>query len=430
MTETTPDNPVMVPSIQSITLIQRLARRGLLKAFVNLRYGRLTIIEGEHTYYFEGPENGPDAHIAVMDPQVWADVAFRGSVGSGEAYMAGYWTTPSLEQVTRLFVANGHLTDKMERGLTRFFRTLLKGVHWLNKNTINGSKKNIEAHYDLGNQLFETFLDPTLMYSSALFAKDEFDLHQASTEKLDHICRKLHLTPSDHVLEIGTGWGGFAVHAATHYGCRVTTTTISEEQFHHATQLVKDRGLTDQVTVLKEDYRALTGHYDKLVSIEMIEAVGHHYLDTYVHTLSDRLKPNGIALIQAITIVEQRYRKAVKSVDFIKRYIFPGGFLPSIGSIMDSVGRASDLRLLHLEDFASHYARTLAEWRKRFNAERGAIRQLGYDERFCRMWEFYLAYCEGGFTERQLGLAQLIFAKPLARQEAPVTPLRLASCGH
>ena len=168
MTETTPDNPVMVPSVQSITLIQRLARRGLLKAFVNLRYGRLTIIEGEHTYYFEGTEDGPDAHIAVIDPQVWADVAFRGSVGSGEAYMAGYWTTPSLEQVTRLFVANGHLTDKMERGLTRFFRTLLKGVHWLNKNTINGSKKNIEAHYDLGNQLFETFLDPTLMYSSAL----------------------------------------------------------------------------------------------------------------------------------------------------------------------------------------------------------------------------------------------------------------------
>jgi cyclopropane-fatty-acyl-phospholipid synthase len=228
------------------------------------------------------------------------------------------------------------------------------------------------------------------------------------------------------VLEIGTGWGGFAVHAAENYGCMVTTTTISEEQYDHAVQLINDRGLSDQITVLKKDYRDLTGQYDKLVSIEMIEAVGHHYLDTYVNTLSERLKPNGLALIQAITIVEQRYQLAVESVDFIKRYIFPGGFIPSIGSIMQSVGRASDLRLLHLEDFASHYARTLAEWRKRFVAERERILGLGYDERFCRMWEFYLAYCEGGFHERQLGLAQLILAKPKARQEAPVVPLRLA----
>ena len=425
MTQTTTQHPVVVPSTQTATWIQRIARRGLLKAFVNVRYGRLTIVEGENTFYFEGTESGPDAHIAVINPQVWADVALRGSVGSGEAYMGGHWTTPSLEQVTRFFVANGHLTDQMEGGLTRLFRSLLKAAHWLNKNTVSGSKKNIEAHYDLGNQLFETFLDPTLMYSSALFAKDDFDLHQASTEKLDHICRKLHLTADDHVLEIGTGWGGFAIHAATHYGCRVTTTTISEEQYDHAHRLVAEHGLENRITVLKQDYRALTGHYDKLVSIEMIEAVGHHYLDTYINTLSERLKPNGIALIQAITIVEQRYQIAVKSVDFIKRYIFPGGFLPSIGSIMESVGKASDLRLLHLEDFASHYARTLAEWRKRFNAERSTIQNLGYDDRFCRMWEFYLAYCEGGFSERQLGLAQLILAKPLARQEAPVTPLRL-----
>lgn len=426
MTETTTNQALLVQEPMAPTLMQKLARRGLLSAFTEIRYGRLTIVEGDNTYCFEGEAEGPDAHVMVLQPDVWTDVAFRGSVGSGEAYMAGYWTTPSLEQVTRLFVANGHLTDQMERGAAGIFRLVLRGLHWLNKNTVKGSKKNIEAHYDLGNKLFETFLDPTLMYSSALYANDNIDLHRASQEKLDHICRKLHLTENDHVLEIGTGWGGFAIHAAKHYGCRVTTTTISEEQFAHATALVEQHGLSARVTVLKQDYRELEGQFDKLVSIEMIEAVGHHYLDTYINTLSNRLKPNGIALIQAITIVEQRYQIAVKSVDFIKRYIFPGGFLPSIGSIMQSVGRASDLRLLHLEDFASHYARTLAEWRRRFNAERDTIRGLGYDDRFCRMWEFYLAYCEGGFTERQLGLAQLIFAKPLARQEAPVMPLRLS----
>jgi len=427
MTQTTTEmKSLIVRESKDLTIAQKLARRGLLRAFSMARYGRLTIADGEDTFSFEGSEAGPDAHITILNPQVWSDVAFRGSVGSGEAYMAGYWITSSLDQVTRFFVANNHLTDQMESGLTRFFRAVLATAHWLNKNTVKGSKKNIEAHYDLGNQLFETFLDPTLMYSSALFSSESTDLDNASIEKLDHICRKLHLSPTDHVLEIGTGWGGFAIHAAENYGCKVTTTTISEEQFDHAVQLINERGLSDQITVLKKDYRDLTGQYDKLVSIEMIEAVGHHYLDTYINTLSERLKPNGLALIQAITIVEQRYQLAVKSVDFIKRYIFPGGFIPSIGSIMQSVGRASDLRLLHLEDFASHYARTLAEWRKRFIAEKERILGLGYDERFCRMWEFYLAYCEGGFHERQLGLAQLILAKPKARQEAPVVPLRLA----
>ena len=427
MTQTTTEiKSLIVRESKDLTIAQKLARRGLLRAFSKAHYGRLTIADGEDTFSFEGPEAGPEAHITILNPQVWADVAFRGSVGSGEAYMAGYWVTSSLDQVTRFFVANNHLTDQMESGLTRLFRAVLAAAHWLNKNTVKGSKKNIEAHYDLGNQLFETFLDPTLMYSSALFSNESTDLHNASIEKLDHICRKLHLCPTDHVLEIGTGWGGFAIHAAENYGCKVTTTTISEEQYDHAVQLIHERGLSDQITVLKKDYRDLTGQYDKLVSIEMIEAVGHHYLDTYVNTLSERLKPNGLALIQAITIVEQRYQLAVKSVDFIKRYIFPGGFIPSIGSIMQSVGRASDLRLLHLEDFASHYARTLAEWRKRFIAEKERILGLGYDERFCRMWEFYLAYCEGGFHERQLGLAQLILAKPKARQEAPVVPLRLA----
>ena len=425
MTQTKEQQPLIGHNLMGLSVSQKLARRGLISAFSDVRFGRLILSDGEKTFSFEGLEDGPDAEITVLNPQVWTDVAFRGSVGSGEAYMAGFWNTPSLAKVTRFFVANRHLTDKMETGFTRIFRGALNALNWLNKNTLNGSKRNIKAHYDLGNQLFETFLDPTLMYSSALFTSKDQDLHHASIEKLDHICRKLHLQSSDHVLEIGTGWGGFALHAAEHYGCKVTTTTISEEQHQHANVIVKKRGLSDRITVLKEDYRDLTGQYDKLVSIEMIEAVGHQYLDTYIKTLSERLKPDGMALIQAITIVEQRYQLAVNSVDFIKRYIFPGGFLPSVGSIMNSVGRASDLRLLHLEDFASHYARTLAEWRSRFNAEKECILKLGYDERFCRMWNFYLAYCEGGFHERQLGLAQLILAKPRARQETPVIQLRL-----
>ena len=429
MTQTTTNNrSVRTETIVSITWLQKIARKGLLSAFKEIRFGRLSIEDGPDTYCFESGRPGPDAHIVMSDPKVWTDVAFRGSVGAGEAYMSNYWSTSSLEQVIRLFVANGHLTDQMEKGLAGAFHSVLNIFSWLNKNTLKGSKRNIEAHYDLGNQLFQTFLDPTLMYSSALFESDQDNLNQASQSKLTHICNKLQLTQDDHVLEIGTGWGGFAIHAARHYGCKVTTTTISEEQFDHANELVTREGLGHLVTVLKQDYRDLNGLYDKLVSIEMIEAVGHDYLDTYINTLSNRLKPDGIALIQAITIVEQRYQLAVKSVDFIKRYIFPGGFLPSIGSIMQSVGRASDLRLLHFEDFASHYARTLAEWRSRFNANRETINALGYDDRFCRMWEFYLAYCEGGFIERQLGLAQLVFAKPMARHEASVSPVQLTVC--
>lgn len=398
-------------------LLHQLARRLILGTFKHLREGSLTIEDGAQTYHMEGTEPGPHAHIRVLDPTAWSDVAFRGSIGAGEAYMAGYWVTSSLEDVTRLFVANTHLTDRMETGITRAFSAMIRGLHWLNRNTLSGSKRNIEAHYDLGNDLFQTFLDPTLMYSSALYPSDDADLNQAAVAKLDHICQKLALNPNDHVLEIGTGWGGFAIHAARHYGCQVTTTTISEEQYIHANTQVEAAGLSDRITVLKQDYRALSGQYDKLVSIEMIEAVGHQYLDTYVKTLSDRLKPTGLALIQAITIVEHRYKLAVQSVDFIKRYIFPGGFLPSIGAIMKSMGHSSDLRLLHLEDFASHYARTLADWRTRFNARRDEIQALGYDDRFCRMWEFYLAYCEGGFAERQLGLAQLLLAKPKAHHE-------------
>ena len=397
----------------------RIARKMILKTFESISSGSLVIYEDGKEYVFKSHNPGPNAIITVHNPQAWIAVCFQGTIGSGESYMDGHWSAKSLVEVTRFFVANESMMERMEEGFANIMRRVLKGIGWIHRNTLSGSKKNIRAHYDLGNDLFKTFLDPKLMYSSALFSSEHSSLSDASVTKLQHICRKLELHSGDRVLEIGGGWGGFAIFAAENFACHVTTTTISDEQYEYTRQRIRLMGLDNKVTVLKKDYRELSGTFDKLVSIEMIEAVGHQFLDTYIKTLSERLNPKGLALIQAITIVDYRYKLAVDTVDFIKRYIFPGGFLPSIGAIMNSVGEVSDLRLLHLEDFASHYARTLSEWRQRFHSQYENILELGYDDKFIRMWDFYLAYCEGGFAERQLGLAQLIFAKPDSRVETP-----------
>ncbi|MCB2069151.1 MAG: class I SAM-dependent methyltransferase, partial [Ottowia sp.] len=275
-----------------------------------------------------------------------------------------------------------------------------------------GSRKNIAAHYDLGNDFFKLFLDPTMMYSSALFPSADASLEEASVAKLDELCRQLELRSEDHLLEIGTGWGGMAIHAARHYGCRVTTTTISREQYQYACEQVQQAGLQDRVTVLCEDYRNLTGRYDKLVSIEMIEAVGHAFYSDYFQRCSALLKPEGKMVIQAITIADQRYDSARKSVDFIQRYIFPGGCLPSLAVISDHLARDTDMQMVHLRDITADYALTLAHWRERFMAAQEAVLRQGFDRSFIRMWEFYLAYCEGGFRERIIGTVQLAFAKP------------------
>jgi cyclopropane-fatty-acyl-phospholipid synthase len=286
----------------------------------------------------------------------------------------------------------------------------MRSLHALKRNTRLGSRKNISAHYDLGNDLFKLFLDENMMYSSAIFAEADDSLERASQRKLDRICQKLQLQPGDHLLEIGTGWGGMAVHAARHYGCRVTTTTISREQHELARQRIVEAGLADRVTLLHEDYRDLPGSYDKLVSIEMIEAVGHQYLDTYFRKCASLLKPDGLALIQAITIEDHRYRQALTSVDFIKRQVFPGSFIPCVTAMVDSAARAGQLRLLNLEDFGPSYATTLKHWRQRFLSRLDRVRALGYDDRFIRMWEFYLCYCEGGFLERSISDVHLLLA--------------------
>ena len=349
--------------------------------------------------------------LRVHSPEFYRAIAGNGSIGAGESYMAGAWDCDDLVGLVRLLVRNRDLLDGMEGGLAKLGGLAMKALHSLRRNTRIGSRKNVSAHYDLGNDLFLLFLDDNMMYSSAIFTEADDTLETASRRKLDRICQKLQLSPSDHLIEIGTGWGGMAIHAARHYGCRVTTTTISKEQHALARERVAAAGLNDRINVLLEDYRDLSGHYDKLVSIEMIEAIGAQYLDTYFSKCACLLKPEGLALIQAITIEDHRYQQALGSVDFIQRHIFPGSFIPCVSAMTQAAAHSGELRLLNLEDIGPSYARTLNHWRQRFFAHLEQVRALGYDERFVRMWEFYLCYCEGGFLERSISDVHLLFAR-------------------
>jgi cyclopropane-fatty-acyl-phospholipid synthase len=315
-------------------------------------------------------------------------------------------------------VLNRDTLASMENGWARLQRPFLRVLHWLRRNNKRGSERNIAAHYDLGNELYELMLDKTMAYSCGIFADAQGSLEQASRAKFDAVCRKLALGPNDHLLEIGTGWGGFALHAAQNYGCRVTTTTISNQQYEYARERVERAGLGARVTLLLEDYRDLKGRYDKLASIEMIEAVGARYLQTFFGRCSALLAPHGAMLLQAITIRDQLYQYALHSVDYIQRYIFPGSFIPSVTALLEAICRGSDLKLFHLEDIGPHYARTLALWRRNFFAHLEQVRRLGYPDSFVRMWEFYLCYCEGGFAERQLGDVQMLLTKPACRRAA------------
>ncbi|HZP65872.1 MAG TPA: cyclopropane-fatty-acyl-phospholipid synthase family protein [Rudaea sp.] len=362
------------------------------------------------------PANTLRARLEVYDAAFYRLVAANGSVGAGEAYMDGAWRCDDLVALIRILVRNRSLLDAMETGLARLGGLAMRAWHALRRNTRGGSRRNIAAHYDLGNAFFRLFLDDRLMYSSAVYARADEPLEAASLRKLDHICRKLALSPRDRVVEIGTGWGGFAIHAALNYGCRVTTTTISREQYELARERVRAAGLTGQIEVLLEDYRDLSGSYDKLVSIEMVEAIGHQYLGTYFAKVGGLLAAHGMALIQAITIEDHRYAQALRAVDFIKRYIFPGCFIPSVSAMLGAAAQHSDLKLFHLEDIGPSYALTLAAWRERFLARRSEARALGYDEHFLRMWDFYLAYCEGGFRERSTGDVQMLLVKPGCRR--------------
>ena len=403
----------------------QLAKKLLFSLLRGLRRGELTIIDGSARRIF-GEKSDPfplEATITVHHPRFYSSIVFGGSVGGSEAFMAGQWSTDDLTTVVRIIILNREVFEGMEKGLARLSAPLHMFVHLLRGNTRKGSRLNIAAHYDLGNDFYRLFLDETLTYSCGIFEREDSALKEASLAKYARICKKLDLSSEDHVVEIGTGWGGFAIYAAQNYGCQITTATISSAQHDLAKQRISQAGVAHKVELLLQDYRDLRGKYDKLVSIEMIEAVGHKYLDTFFRSCSKLLKEDGLMLLQAITMTDQVFHQHKRSVDFIKRYIFPGSCIPSIAAMSRSIARASDLKLFHLEDITPHYARTLRTWRERFFANIDKVRDLGLPETFIRMWEYYLCYCEAGFAERYLGDVQMLLTKPLCRKPSLLPPL-------
>jgi cyclopropane-fatty-acyl-phospholipid synthase len=377
-----------------------------------MRFGQLTVVDPKSAVEFgEIGDHGFMATLIVHDTRFYRRVVFGGGLGAAESYLRGEWDSPDLTTLMRLLTQNSEVLSEVEKGFASLLRPLRFALNWLRRNTRAGSKRNIAAHYDLSNEFFALMLDPSMTYSSGIFPASESTLEEASIEKYDRICRKLQLSSRDHVLEIGTGWGGFAEHAVKNYGCRITTTTISDEQYAYSAKRFRDAGLDHRVTLLKDDYRDLRGTFDKLVSIEMIEAVGEKFFPVFFAKCNQLLKSNGLMCLQAITIPDQRFDQYRKSVDFIQRYVFPGGFLPSFGSIAQSIGRETDFQFVHFEDFGLHYAETLSRWRNNFWNRIDSVRSLGFDERFIRTWHYYLCYCEAGFRERQIGVAQVVFSK-------------------
>jgi cyclopropane-fatty-acyl-phospholipid synthase len=406
------------------SLLARFGRRLMAGRLAEFTRGELRVVEPDGSEFTVGRRTADfdvGCTLFIEHPQTWADAAFGGTVGAGEAYIRGLWRCDDLTALVRIFVANRDVMNRMDSRWSFVSRPLLKFFHWANRNSRNGSARNIAAHYDLGNPLYELMLDETMAYSCAIFPRPEASLAVAQTAKFEAVCRKLDLKSTDHVLEIGTGWGGFAIHAVERYGCRVTTTTISSAQRDYALRKIAERHLSDRITVLLQDYRDLEGEYDKLVSIEMVEAVGAQFLDGFFGACSRLVKPDGAMLLQAITIQDQHYEQALASVDYIQRYVFPGSFIPSVTALTASMARATNLKLFHLEDIGPHYAHTLRLWRERFFRNLGKVRELGYPESFVRLWEYYLCYCEGGFRERQLGTVQMLLTKPASRREPLAT---------
>lgn len=409
-------NSTSLPITKSLNGLQKTARSIAFHCLYQLEIGCLTVIEsytqqgsnksvGER---FGEPKSGePVAVIEVKHPEFYRRLLQGGSIAAGEAYMDGWWDSPDLTQLMELMALNLTALDAIEEHSGLLQKIIYKLGHWLNRNTEQKSKQNIHAHYDLGNDLYQTFLDTNMLYSSALFQSKSDTLEQAQINKMDRLCQQLKLSPSDHVIEIGTGWGGMAIYMAQKYGCQVTTTTISDEQYQYAKVEIERYGLSEKIKLLKCDYRQLEGQFDKLVSIEMIEAVGKNYLVSYLKKCQCLLKPKGLMAIQAITIADQRYDYYSNNVDFIQKYIFPGGFLPSITALTGNCTQYTDLIVRNLFDIGEDYALTLEHWRNRFEAALPKIESLGYDERFIRMWRYYFCYCEGGFKAKSISTVHI-----------------------
>ncbi|MDC0542671.1 cyclopropane-fatty-acyl-phospholipid synthase family protein [Methylophilaceae bacterium] len=391
--------------------MNRLYKKITHQRLSQIKDGHIIIKDGESISKY-GKQGNLSAKINVLDSVFYKNIILGGTIGASESFIRGEWSSSNLTNVIRVLARNTEAQDKLENFFTLLSQPFLKVMHKLNENSVRGSKKNISRHYDLSNDFFSLFLDKNMMYSSAIYKTRKTSLEDATINKLDVICKKLKLKKTDHIIEIGTGWGGFAIYAVKNYGCKVTTTTISIEQYKFAKQKIKEAGLGRQINILLKDYRLLKGQYDKVVSIEMIEAVGYQFYDEYFKIISQLLKDDGDALIQAITIKDQRYSKAIHSVDFIQKYIFPGSCIPSITAIQNSLTNTTDLVINDVRDIGHHYARTLADWRKKFLKNKREIRKLGFDDKFLRMWLFYFAYCEGGFEEKVISDIHLHITKP------------------
>lgn len=403
-------------------VVDGAARRLLFRLLQGLRDAHLQVTDADGTHLFGDAEAPLAARLTVHRPRLYRRMVAGGNLAAGEAWMDGDWDSDDVVSVCRLFVRNDQILNGAVPGLLKLARPATWLLHALRRNTRAGSRRNIAAHYDLGNDFYRLFLDDNLMYSSAIYAGDEMTLEEAAWEKNERICRKLGLQPEMHLLEIGTGWGGFALHAAGEHGCRVTTTTVSQQQYDLARERVATAGLEHLIDVRLEDYRDLSGTYDRIVSIEMIEAVGHQYLGTYIQRCAELLSPEGRLLIQGITVPEWAWERHKRSVDFMKRYIFPGCSLITVGAVSEAMAD-TDLRWENLEDIGPHYARTMRDWRARFLARLSEVRALGYDERFVRMWDFYLASCEAAFEERYTSDVQILLARRQDRQPSLVPPL-------
>ena len=401
-----------IQEMQRSTRMTSFFKKILFKKLKGLKTGELTIVDGSEIHVFGIPKSELKATLTVSSQEFYVFLGSGGTNGAAEAFTAGYWSADNLVELIQIIIRNKKTMEGLESGLARLTNPITKIIHRLRQNTLKGSKSNILAHYDLSNDFYKLWLDSTMTYSSGIFLNKKSSMLDASVEKLDRLCRKLNLNSSDHVLEIGTGWGSFATHAAKNYGCKVTTTTISDNQFNYVAELISKENLDNKITLLNKDYRELEGVFDKVVSIEMIEAVGSDFVPGFFEKASSLLKKNGLMALQGITYNDPDFNAYKNSVDFIRKYIFPGSCLISLSQVEKAIKDKTDLIMVDSEDITLHYARTLEIWRKDFENVLPQVRELGFSDPFIRIWVFYLVYCEAGFLENLIGDFQFIFAKP------------------
>ena len=397
------------------TFLTSIFKKGLKKKLNHVIDGHISVEDGDEKFSFGDSESTLTVNVQIHSQEFYVMTGSGGALGIAEAYILGYWSANDVVMLMRIILKNRSILLSLNNGLAKLVSPLNKLIHRSRQNTLKGSKENILAHYDLSNDFYKLWLDPTMTYSCGYFNNPDTSLEDASIEKLDRICRKLNLSEKDHVLEIGSGWGSFSIHAAKNYGCSITTTTISDAQYEYARKRVMEEGLETKITLINRDYRKLEGQYDKIVSIEMIEAVGYEFIPEYFKKISELLKPNGLMALQGITYNDQNFDTYKDSVDFIKKYIFPGSCLISVSQIVDVIKNRTDLSMIDMEDITRHYASTLNKWRKNFMNVLPEVRKMGYSNAFINMWEFYFLYCEAGFLERNIGDVQLVFAKSGAR---------------